>query len=232
VTQAPTSNTPYSQEASREEKAAILREADRAINTRVAYGKVIDPEAGGRFAKEAKADFTVGRDEVVSYPRLPAGGPWGGGPQVPEEPPFSVDISYVEPCGEPFEAERAAAILEASAEHSAATVSPPVRQSDEAGFSHLFPPAMADLASPLLGSANSAPLTSSVASVAVGCEVGGADPSSSLGSGPRASSEGQQLAAPSVDAAVASVAADANRAEHVRGGAALSSRGSMTRRFG
>ena len=45
-----------------------------------------------RFAKEARNDFTVGNDEVVNYPRLPQGGPWGAGPQVPDEPPFGIDI--------------------------------------------------------------------------------------------------------------------------------------------
>ena len=98
--------TPYSQEASREEKARILREADRAINTRAAITSLLDPTLSGRFAKTVAADFTVGRDPAVNYPRLP-GGPWGGGPQVPEEPPLGIDVSYVEPCGEPFEAERA-----------------------------------------------------------------------------------------------------------------------------
>jgi hypothetical protein len=43
---------------------------------------------------------------------------------------------------------------------------------------------------------------------------------------------GPVTAAPSAHAAVASVAADANRAEHGRGGAVFHSRGSMTRRFG
>jgi hypothetical protein len=205
MTQAPTSNAPYSQEASREEKATTLREMH----------SVISPEPGGRWAKPSRSE-----DTATLYPQLLASSPWHSDP-VPDEEPFGVDIQAAEPCGTPSEIERSL---------TAGVFSSP----DSAEAGPLSPPATTagPLPPQLPGSAASAPLTTSGASVAVGCEVGGADPSSSLVSGPRASSEGQQLAAPSVDAAVASVAADANRAEHVRGGAALSSRESMTRRFG
>jgi hypothetical protein len=136
MTQAPTSNTPYSTEASREEKAAIIQNEKR-LNTRAAMQAVLDPTLAGRFAKSAKADFTVGRDEAVHYPRI-AGGPWGSGPQVPDEPALGYSVEEMEV----VEAERAAAIAEVAAEDSA-----------EAGTSS--PATTADLP-PLLGSANSA----------------------------------------------------------------------------
>ena len=108
--------TPYSQEASREEKARILREQDRAINTLAAHQAMLDPSLGGRFAKTVAADFTVGRDPTVEYPRLPSGSPWSQ-TQPPPEEPFNVDIQYVEPCGTPAEIERSAAILSAATDN-------------------------------------------------------------------------------------------------------------------
>jgi hypothetical protein len=205
MSQAPTSNTPLSQEASREEKAAILKvEADRAINTLRAMSSVLDPPAGGRFAKPSPPV-----DPAKLYAPLPASSPWHSDP-VPNEEPLGFSVEDMPVMGEPFEVERAAAILE----HSAATVSPPQGQSDEAGSS-LPPPAMADLASPLLGSApgpSPAPLSSDER--ATDPPLGSSDPSF-FGD--------QQLAAPLVDAAP--------RADR-RDGAALSSRGSITRRFG
>ena len=149
MSQTPTSNTPYQQEVSQSERAKLLRE-EREAGSRVAYTRITDPEPSGRWAKP---DQINGATAVVDYPRI-AGGPWGGGPQVPEEPPLGdFDVSYVEPCGEPQ--------VEA-------------------------------------------------------------DPSS-LGPNPPPSSGGQ-LAAPPADAASAH-SEGANRAEHRRGGAALSSRG-------
>jgi hypothetical protein len=141
MSQAPTSNTPLSQEASREEKAAILKvEADRAINTLRAMSSVLDPPAGGRFAKPSPPV-----DPAKLYAPLPASSPWHSDP-VPNEEPLGFSVEDMPVMGEPFEVERAAAILE----HSAATVSPPQGQSDEAGSS-LPPPAMADLALHCLG---------------------------------------------------------------------------------
>ena len=119
---------------SQSERARLFREQERTINTRSAMTSVLDPSLAGRFAKEAKADFTVGNSPSVEYPRLPEGGPWGSGPQVGDEPPFPEDISYVPPCGEPHEAARAAEIA-ASVEHSAeapAAASPQQRQSADA----------------------------------------------------------------------------------------------------
>jgi hypothetical protein len=104
MTQAPTSNTPFSQSASPEEKAAILQNEKR-LNTRAAMQAVLDPSLAGRFAKEAKADFTVGRDPTVEYPKLPEGSPWRQ-QQPPNEEPFGIDIQYVEPCGTDAEVER------------------------------------------------------------------------------------------------------------------------------
>jgi hypothetical protein len=59
-----TTDLAFSQSVSAEEKAAILQNEKR-LNTRAAMHAVLDPSLSGRFAKEAKADFTVGRDEAV-----------------------------------------------------------------------------------------------------------------------------------------------------------------------
>jgi hypothetical protein len=225
TTQAPTSRTSFDNPASAEEKAAILQNEKR-LNTRAAMQAVLDPSLSGRFAKEAKADFTVGRDEVVNYPRLPAGGPWGSGPQVGLEPPLGFSVNDLEPTGELHELQRSAAtdnLLGGSCEDAAfllgqqlAGVSPPLADD-------------ADLASPLL---RSAPGPSPVPEVTspLSSDSRATDPT--LGSsGPSSFTPDQHLAAPPPDAASAP-REGANRAEHRRGGAALSSRGSMTRRFG
>jgi hypothetical protein len=200
-----TTDITFSQSASAEEKAAILQNEKR-LNTRAAMQAVLDPTLAGRFAKEAKADFTVGNSPTVEYPKLPDGSPWRQ-QQPPPEEPFGIDIQYVEPCGTPAEIERAAAILsatECSAEASPASSSSQQGQSE------------ADLP-PLLRSADPAPTIA--ASSAPG--VVGADPT--LGStGPSSVTlADQQLAAPSVDAEP--------RVEHRRGGAALSSKPSFRR---
>jgi hypothetical protein len=141
--------------------------------------------ARGRFAK-ALGEYTVGSAPTVEYPKLPDGSPWRQ-QQPPNEEPFGIDIQYVEPCGTDAEIERAAAIADSAATDNLlggscadAEVSPPSAKADP------LPPL-------LTGSATSAPLTSSVASVAVGREVGGADPS--LGSSGPSFAGDQQLAA-------------------------------------
>jgi hypothetical protein len=125
-----------------------------------------------------------------------------GWPQVGLEPPLGFSVNDLEPTGELHELQ-----------HSAATASPQQWQGAEADPSPPLPP-------------GSAPAPT-IAALAPG--VVGAAPSS-LVSDPSASSEGQQLAAPSVDAASAH-SEGANRAEHRRGGAAPFSTG-ITRRFG
>ena len=206
MSQTPTSNTPYQQEVSQSERAKLLRE-EREAGSRVAYTRITDPEPSGRWAKP---DQINGATAVVDYPRI-AGGPWGGGPQVPEEPPLGIDVSYVEPCGEPFEQERAAEIAAVAepvgpaADSLAGVSSPSAIAADPSGFTE--------------GLATSA--STSLSAVATAPQVE-ADPSS-LGPNPPPSSGGQ-LAAPPADAASAH-SEGANRAEHRRGGAALSSRG-------
>jgi hypothetical protein len=135
---------PFSQEISQAERAELLRQ-DRGA-TRSDYTRVTSPEPTGRWAKP---DQINGATPVVDYPRI-AGGPWGTGPQVPEEPPLGIDVSYVEPCGEPWEAERAY-LLSAAASLSSGD--------GDAGSSSPAP--AADL-SPLLGSADPAPTTDTV----------------------------------------------------------------------
>jgi hypothetical protein len=108
MNQAPTNQPGFTNDASAEERAEMLKSEreQRQLNTRVAMSSLLDPEfAGGRFARPS---MTVGDSPAPQYPA--AQSPWAG-PQVPEEPPFPVDISYVEVCGEPFEAERATHLL-------------------------------------------------------------------------------------------------------------------------
>jgi hypothetical protein len=193
--QAPTSRASFDNPATAEERARIIRE-QRTVNTRSAMTSVLEPSAGGRFAK-ALGEYTVGATPTVEYPPLPDGSPWRQ-QQPPPEEPFGVDIGYVEVCGTDAEIARAAAILE----HSAAASSPPQGQSD------------ADPLPPLLpGSANSAPLTEPPA-------VGGADPTLGSSAGLSSSSD-RPTSAPPPDAASAP-REGANRAELRRGGAALS----------
>lgn len=219
----------FDNQTTQADRARILREADRAINTRAAISAVLDPSLGGRFAKEAKADFTVGRDPVVSYPRLPANGPWGAGPQVGEEPPFPEDISYVPPCGEPHEAEAATRLLlsvEAAEVFSSLGT--------EAG-SQLPPPATAaDPLPPLLsGSATSAPTISALAPGVVGADPPLAGQSSS-------DSSDQPLAASHLPPADGSSpffnSAPPSIADHAPNEGGVTSRvskaGSLHRRFG
>jgi hypothetical protein len=107
TTQAPSTDLPTDNQITQEQRARLLRE-ERSINTRAAMHSLLDPSAGGRFAKEVKADFTVGRDEAVHYPRLPSG-PWGSGPQVGVEPPLGFSVNDLEPTGELHELQHCAA---------------------------------------------------------------------------------------------------------------------------
>jgi hypothetical protein len=209
MTQAPT--TPYQQEASREEKAAIIQNEKR-LNTRAAMTSVLDPALAGRFAATAKADFTVGRDPTVEYPKLPDGSPWRQ-QQPPDEEPLGFSVEEMPVMGEPFEQERAYLLSAAASVASSG--------GGEAGTSS--PATAADLSSFSEGSADPAS-TSPVAS-----EVE-ADPLRPPEPGPSASSfaEGQQLAAPPTDAE-ASRKGDTPRVEHRRGGAATFSRPSFRR---
>ena len=74
MTQAPTSRAGFDNPATQEQRARLLREQERTINTRSALTEVLTPSDGGRFAK--RGDFTVGKDEVVHYPQLPSNSPW------------------------------------------------------------------------------------------------------------------------------------------------------------
>jgi hypothetical protein len=170
---------------SRDEKLRIL-EDERWANSRSAYTGVTDPVAGGRFAR-ALPEHINGREPFVDVPRLPAGGPWGDGPQVGLEPPFDGDINFVEACGTFEEQERAAAIAAANVAAAppateTAPASPRERHADPSGFTEgsatatplpvaTLPPASDEVASPTLsdpsrtgdqqlaGSALSSPVT-------------------------------------------------------------------------
>jgi hypothetical protein len=108
MSQSPTNNQPFDNPTSQSDRARQLRE-DRAVNTRAAMHSLLDPEPSGRWAKPVRVtgEYTVGSEEVPNYPRGNA--PWQG-PQPGLEPPFPVDISYVEPCGTDEEIARASAI--------------------------------------------------------------------------------------------------------------------------
>ena len=203
---APTSNTPYSQSATLAEKLLAHEEA-----TLRAYTQVTNPEPSGRWAKPSPP-----QDPATMYPRI-AGGPWGAGPQLPDEPPFPEDINYVEVCGTAEEVERAAAILKVAA----SVVSSP--GSDEAGCPLPHP---ATTASPLAPSEDwppgpspeVTPLTSATDSTSF---CGSTGPSSFT-------LADQQLAAPLVDAKP-SRDCRTDRVELRRGGAAPFSRPSFRR---
>ena len=175
MSQSPTSRTDFDNPASQEERAEVLK-ADTA-NTRVAYGDVVDPLPQGRWKKPSPP-----QDPTTLYPRI-ASGPWGSGPQVPDEPPLGIDVSYVEPCGEPFEQERAAEIAAAGS-----------------GYSSLPSDSEADLASPLLGSApGPSPVPEVSSPLSSDDSATDPTPSSSRGStaGLSSSSDQRQLAHPS-----------------------------------
>jgi hypothetical protein len=206
-------------EASREDKLRIAREADRAIaNTRSALTEVLTPAPSGRFAPQSKPDFTVGRDERVDYPRIPSG-PWGSGPQVPDEPALGFSVDDLEPCGEPFEQERAYL-------QSAATS---LSSGDgELAGSQLPPPAVAASLSSTAGPAEG-PSPAPEESSPLSSDDSATDPTlSSRGSG-SIITPNRQLAAPLVDAE-ASRKRDTPREELRRGGAVPST--GITRRFG
>jgi hypothetical protein len=120
MTQAPTSRTSFDNPTTQEQRARIL-EDERRTNTRAAMQAMLDPSLGGRFAKEVKADFTVGNSPRVEYPRLPSG-PWGNGPQVPDEPALGFSVNDLEPTGETFEVEHSV--------ETAPAASPPGQRTD------------------------------------------------------------------------------------------------------
>jgi hypothetical protein len=151
----------FNNPTTQEQRARILREADRA-NTLAAQQAMLEPSLGGRFAKEARHDFTVGRDARVEYPRLPPSSPWAQ-QQPGLEPPFPEDINFVEACGTQAEIER-----------SIAAVAEPVGPTPADSHAEvLSPPSAIAGPSPLLADQQPAPLTAP-ASVTSGREVGGA----------------------------------------------------------
>ena len=209
MSQSPPSRTSFDNPTSQSERAAILRERDRAINTRVAYGDVVDPLPQGRWKKPAQPS-----DPTKLYPPMPASSPWACDP-VGLEPPFPGDIGYVEVCGTDAEIAQAAAIL------SAATDNLQGGSCADAGNSS---PAVAANLSPLLGLAEG-PSPTPEATSPVGSDSRATDPT--FGStDPSASSfaEDQDLAAPPVDAET-SREGETPRVELRRGGAAPFSSG-------
>jgi hypothetical protein len=151
-------------DASQEERAKLLRE-ERQINTRSAMQEVIDPRMAGRFATQSKPDFTIGKDEVVHYPRLPGNSPWQQ-EQPPPEEPLGFSVEEMPPMGEPHEIAHAYELLSAS-------VGPRPTDSDAGAVSSLG--ATADPYSPS-GSANSAP----VESPAMGADLSSSSSSAGL----------------------------------------------------
>jgi hypothetical protein len=91
MSQAPTSKIPFPQSAGQAEKARVLKDT---TNTRVAYTNVVDPPAGGRFAKPSQSP-----DPSQLYPRLPPSSPWHSDP-VPNELPLGFSVEDVPVCGE------------------------------------------------------------------------------------------------------------------------------------
>jgi hypothetical protein len=69
TTQAPTSRASFDNPATAEERARIIRE-QRTVNTRSAMTSVLEPSAGGRFAK-ALGEYTVGALPRSNIPRFP-----------------------------------------------------------------------------------------------------------------------------------------------------------------
>jgi hypothetical protein len=146
MTQAPTSKQAFSNPTTQSERAAILKEADRAINTLRAQTNITDPVAGGRWSR-IKGEYTVGSEQVPNYPGASA--PWSG-PQVPDEPPLGYSVEDMEVVGSTEEVERAAAIL-------AATEAPP-----SVGMTSPIPDssAAADFVGSAVNSAGQSPATS------------------------------------------------------------------------
>jgi hypothetical protein len=107
-------------EPTREEKLRIIMEADRAVNTLAAHQALLEPGLAGRFAKESRHDFTVGKTPTVEYPRLPSNSPWQQ-EQPPPEEPTGYEINAMDPVGSPEEIERSAQLLFDSVADSPAT---------------------------------------------------------------------------------------------------------------
>ena len=199
-------------EPSREDKLRVLEELrqDRP-GTRAAYNNIVSPEPQGRWAKP---DRVTGREPFVDVPRLPASSPWAQ-QQPPDEMPTGYEINAMEPMGTDAEIERAYLL-------STNSVGPTPSDS-LAGLS----PHLADDADlpPLLRSATATSLPpEAISPIAPDARVVTSPTSStSLGSDPSASSfaEDQDLVAPPVDAET-SRDGETPRAEHRRGGAALS----------
>ena len=179
-------------------------QAERAATLREMHS-VVSPEAGGRFAQRMIEHINT-RGPTLEYPRLPSG-PWSQ-PQPPPEEPLGFSVEDMPVMGEPLEAEAAARLLSVEA---AGLVSP-------------LPGAEADLSTAVGNLAGSSPPTSApqlpdVAAVTARPFSIGADHSSASGQQPAASPAAPASIVPTLDA-------------KVRGGAAFSSSGSLTRRFG
>jgi hypothetical protein len=88
-----------------------LRAGDHAPTTRhqmANQGVDLDLNGG-----QAPGGYVMGSEPSAHWPALPPGSPWGNGPQPGQEPPFPLDISYVEPVGSMQEIDRAQEILRA-----------------------------------------------------------------------------------------------------------------------
>jgi hypothetical protein len=73
---------------------------DRRVGTTYsAMTGVVNPSAGGRFAREALPTVITSGQQ---YPRQPPNSPWAYDP-VPREEPLGVDVNAMEPLGGPPE---------------------------------------------------------------------------------------------------------------------------------
>jgi hypothetical protein len=84
-------------DATMEEKAAILKNDQRARHTFQSRAIAEADEIQGRFAEINKSNV-VGSQQAVHYPRLPSG-PWADPVQVPPEEPLGFSVEAMEPVG-------------------------------------------------------------------------------------------------------------------------------------
>jgi hypothetical protein len=95
MSHAPTPSVPYSQQATYEEKASVLRNERRQATTLAQLKAVFDHAPGGRFHQPERPP-----DPTNLYPKLPTNSPWSGDPVSPEEP-LGFSVEEVPNCG-PF----------------------------------------------------------------------------------------------------------------------------------
>jgi hypothetical protein len=72
-------------------------------------------EPGGRYSADVRV---TGSQPLQQWPQMPAGNPWSGA-DAGVEPPFDVDIGYVEPVGTPTEVQQSLAAIAPSPPHPA-----------------------------------------------------------------------------------------------------------------